>query len=475
MDVFDRGRIDTCLSVGLICLVLGGCARLDWDFVRRDQTASHQASLEALREAELAGRDALDLEACIEIALRNNLALRSAEIQSRVARLERKIAFANFLPAIELQYQDVSWDKQPKSQMLGPFSIPMHDQRMRDTVIQMQMPIFLPAAWYAYSMRTRGAEIGDIVEDYTRQMICLQVTAGYFHVLALEENESALRAQLAAAETLEAQVAAFREEGLVSTWQYEQSRLLVLSRRSALSENDRAAQQARAGLLTVMGLSPLGDLTLSPGTPLHAPDSTLDDLVLEALLNNPRLHIADRQVAIAEDQVRLAITEFLPKLFGFVSRTTTTNSFIAYPDYFMFGASGVMSLFEGFANINEYRAARERKEGAFLAREEAVLTLMTEVLRAHLQLESAQEDRVLADQALVTAASRLTEVEAQWAEGLIDASERLNATAERDVAQAHVTNARFQEQVAIAVLRNLLGESAKTDSIHEEPQWKVAP
>lgn len=465
MRVLYHGKSAKGVLIVFLCLSLGGCARLDWDAVRRDQTASHQSALEAIAGTEQPAQQTLDLDACIVIALRNNLALRSAEIQRRVARLERKIAFANFLPAIELQYQDVSWDRQPKSQMLGPFSVPMHDQRMRDTVIQMQMPIFLPAAWYAYSMRSRGAEIGEIVEEYTRLMISLQVTAGYFHVLALEENDAALEAQLAAAETLERQVDAFREEGLVSQWQHEQARLLLLSRQIARSENARAEEEARAALLTAMGLSPLAEIQLSAATPLEAPALPLEELILEALLNNPRLHIADRQVAIAEDQVRLAITEFLPKLFGFVSRTTTTNSFTAYPDYFMFGASGLLSLFDGFANINEYRAARERKEAAYLAREEAALTLMTEVLRAHLQLESAQETLELADQALAAAASRLTEVEAQWAEGLLDAAERLNAASDRDVAQAHVTNARYQEQVAIAVLRNLLGKAVNDSDV----------
>jgi outer membrane protein TolC len=136
----------------------------------------------------------------------------------------------------------------------------------------------------------------------------------------------------------------------------------------------------------------------------------------------------------------------------------------------MGGVSGVMSLFTGFANVNEYRIARQEKEAAFVEREQACLTVMTEVVRAYLNLENALDDKALADQALAAAEARLREVDAQWQEGLVNGPDKIAAVAERDAAQANVTNARFQEQVVIAALRSVLGTTYMEQEVKSDAE-----
>lgn len=460
------------LYPGLVLLALtaltgAGCATFDGNAAREEQAAVFQQQLADKTEAVVAPDKPLGLDDCLRIALENNLSIKAGDIQARIAKLDKKAAFANFLPELELSFKDVAWEQQPMSQLGGMFTVAMQDKSMRIATVDMQMPIFAPATWLAYNMRARGEEIGGIVADYTRQMICLQIAGLYFQCAALEETQKSFKAQLAAAEELLKQVTAFREEGLVNESQLRQVELMVLARQTSLEKNGRELAQAKTELLAAMGLSPLAEVTFRLEMPLMAPEGSLEDLVWQAMLNNPRLRIEDRKVVIQQDMVKLAITNFLPQLGGFATFEHTSNSYMAFADSLMGGVAGALTLFNGFANINEYKIARQEQEAAFVEREQMCLTVMTEVVRAYLNLQNALDDKALADKALIAAESRLREVDAQWQEGLITGADKVAAVAERDSAQVNAASARFQEQVVIAVLRNVLGATYKGEVKHD--------
>jgi len=339
----------------------------------------------------------------------------------------------------------------------------MHDRRMVNTAIDVQMPIFAPATWFLYAMRQRGLDISKLVTEYTREQIALQVTVLYFHCLALEESERNLESQVAAAEKMREEAGLYWEEGLLTQWQREYAEARALAQRNALEKTKRMQIEARARLSAAMGLSPTADLRLKRDLPLAAPEEALEDLLLQARWSHPTLRISDRNVAIQTNRIRIAIAEFLPKLAGLLNYSNTTNSMMKYADATMLGLGGVMTLFDGFANIREYQIARQEKKSAMVQREEACLTVMLAVIRAHLNLENARGDLVLAEKALAVASGRLTEIEAQSAEGLVKPSDRLSALADRDAAAANATNARFMEQISIATLRNLVGSAYTGD------------
>ncbi len=464
-----RRSVWKCAAALMLPTVLwvSGCATGKWERIRAEQATAFQEEVNARTEAMLADGIALDLEGCVDAALRNNLTIKTAEIRQRIARLERKAAFANFLPQVQLDVKYVTWDRQPQSQMMGLLSVPMHDQDMLNAELSVQMPIFVPAAWYLYAMRRRGEEIGALVTEHTRRQIVLMTTALYFQCVALDAALPALESQVAAAETLEREVRLFFDEGLVTAWQAEQASALALLRRTELEKTRRARRQAGADLLAAMGLSPVAETVLIADTPLEAPDEALEDLIFEALLRNPRLIIADRNVTIQKNRVRLAIAEFLPKLVGILNQSHTSNSFTRYPDATMLGVAGIMTVFKGLENVREYQIARQAREAAYVQREEACFAIMSGVLRAWLNLQNARDELALARKAHEVESARRVEIEAQWREGLVNASDRLEAAARCDIAQMRVTQTAFSEQVRIATLLELLGRPI-TNKEYEE-------
>ena len=196
---------------------------------------------------------------------------------------------------------------------------------------------------------------------------------------------------------------------------------------------------------------------------MNKPEGELQDWILDALLHHPRLAIADRLVEIEKEKTRIAITDFLPMLAGFAARSHTSNSFMAFPYMSAMGFTGLMTLFNGFANVNEYLAARTEQEKAYLAREQESLALMLEVVRAHSHLADAEAQLKLAGAAAEAAKVKLKEETAKMHEGLLRPSEMLNVVAQHDAAQVNAANARYQQQVMTAIAWNVLGATWRGD------------
>lgn len=454
-------------GVALMAVVmLTGCQSFDGEKVRTEHAQEYRQALAERTAETIPPGMALTLDDCIRLALQNNLSVRSAEIQSRIATLDRKIAFANFLPHLDLAYTHYEFD--PTISIELPEAEPMRIERVRSLTWQANVSIFNPATWFLYTMHKRGAEIAELVTDYTRQMTALQVTVAYFQCLSLEETDRALAGELAAAVEVERKLRDLSEEGLVRPWQANQAKVLVQARQIERDRTRRNLQQAKTNLLAMLGLSPLADISLAVQTPLEPPAGDLEDLVIEALLSHPHLRIADRNVEIQKERVKIALADFLPKLFGFVYRPESLEDLAGGSVDWVYGLNGMMTIFNGFANINEYKAAKAHRQDSFLQREQATLSIILEVLRAHLTVMTAQEQVALAAGALEVATERHSETEQQWREGLVSSSELLEAAAERDRARAQAIGARFQYQVSTATLLNVMG---KTRTDYEEPDY----
>jgi len=455
----------TLLTVLLtVTFLFSGCDSFDGDQARIKHAAEFEQSLAEKTAKVLMEDRPLRLEDCTRIALQNNLAVKSSEIQTRIAKLERKISFSNFLPVLDLNYQHTKFDPQLKRKF-GTMEIAMSDQKVQEITWQAQMSIFNPLTWLMYSMHVRGEEIANIAHEYTRQMTVLQVTILYFHCLSLQEVKSALESQLAFASALEEELRAFEEEGLIAEWQAEQAGVMVLARKTDIQRVQRAICQVKADLLSAMGLAPLTDISLEMDMPLQPPQEPLESLITEALISHPEAHIADRQVAIEERKVELSISVFLPTIMGFASYVDSSDSFLKYSNYWMTGLAGTLRVFDGFANINAYKLVREQRKDAYIRREQASLALMIKLVKAYLNMTNAEAEMVLAEKFQGVVSKRFTEIEEKWREGLVSSSEMLNVTAERDSAQMQVMAARFQHQISIATLINSMG---KTDTSVEE-------
>ena len=454
--MIKKNRFNLSMAILMLLSFLAGCSNFDGYSIRKNHIKDYQQQLAKKTNEILLKKESFGLNDCIEVALANSLNVRSSEIQKRISKLERKVSFSNFLPTVNLDYQYTRWDKQPKIKF-GSSAVAMHDQRIRNITWQIQMSIFDPSTWFLYSMHQRGEEIAEIVTKYTKQMTVLEVTTNYYHCLSLKQTDLALQSQLNAAIALEKEIRAFYEEGMATQWQVEQTKVLVLGKEIALDSIRYAIKQVEADLLISMGLSPLADISLDIEHPLEISDKPLEDLIADALISAPQLYIADRSIAIEKEKVKIALVGFFPRLMGFANRTHSSDSFLLYDNFWTYGLAGTMSVFNGFATIDEYKAAKEREKEAFIKREQQTLVLMLEVSKAYLNLEDAKRQSLLAQKVFDASSMHLTEIQEKWHEGLVDSSQMLDVMAEKDATQTQLTSSNFQLQVCTAMLYNVMG------------------
>lgn len=446
------------MKKALLCIIISsvmiyGCASIDdRNAVRHEHIDSFENILKE-RELEYLSRP-LSLYDCMGIAMLENYNVRKAELNRKLARLDRDIAFADFLPGVDASAGLTTWSHQPAA--MG-----MHttDKTTRTFDLAANVPIVRPSLWFMYANRKLGVSTADISAHYVCQSVMLEVAIAYYNCLVAEERITTLESQATAAKSQAERISGLSREGLAAAWQGEQAEYLHLARVIELSVARREYDNCKARLLTSMGLAPTCEIILDKQDLEfdEREEKTLDELVLKALENNPSLSIADHSIVMNENAVRQAITNFLPTLNGFVDFTFTSDSLAAFNKNIYGGFSAAWDLFSGFAHMAEYQAAKTRKKVAELDREALFLSIMSEVIQNVNAVENAMENFRLAEVAYNTSKSKFNDYQNKQKEGLIAINDMLDAQADMDAAQMTLSIAKYQGYLAEVSLRLVLG------------------
>jgi len=437
-----------------------GCAATDFNQERNKHSGEFPKALAEKSQALVKVDEPLDLDSCIKIALDNNLDIKIADIKGKLAGIDRNIAFSYFLPYVDVQVTRLNNDEQQLQKAMGAY-LAMSDQNITQSVISAQLAVFNPQTWFLYSAYKKGEDIQLLVAERVRQAIRLQVTALYMACLSQETSGKAVEASVEQARALVKQMEAFKREGLILTSDLDEAKVFLTSQQNNLQDNHRLQKSTKAELMEAMGLSPLSDISLKGAPSLSIKDEDLTQQIYDALINRPEMKIEDRAIAVKEDQVKIAIAGFFPTIGLFTEYTNSSNSYQYYENIWSYGISGVLSVFDGFADIQKYKAAKQERQQAMIEREQQCLKIMLEVIKARDLLEKAQDMKDLLTKEESASLSNLKEIQAQWDEGLVTASDRLKAVSRKTTADANLTLANYQYQVAAAAMIDVMGLSGK--------------
>jgi len=437
-----------------------GCATTDFNKTRSKHAEEFPKELAQKSQELVKMEEPLDLDSCIKIALDNNLDIKVAEIKGKLATIDRKIAFSYFLPYVDVQVTRLNNDEQQLQKAMGTY-IAMADQNITQSVISAQLAVFNPQTWFLYSAYKKGEDIQLLVAERVRQAIRLQVTALYMACLSQESSGKAIEASVGQAQALVKQMEAFQREGLILKSDLDESKVFLTSQQNNLQDNQRLQKSTKAELMEAMGLSPLSGISLKGAPSLTVKDEDLTQQIYEAMINRPELKISDRNIAVKEDAVKIAIAGFFPTIGLFTEYTNSSNSYQYYENIWSYGISGVLTVFDGFANIQNYKAAKQERQQAMIEREQSCLKIMLEVIKARDLLDKAKDMRTLLSKEADVSSRSLKEIQAQWDEGLVTASDKLKAVSRNATAEANLALVNYQYQVAAASMIDVMGLSGK--------------
>ena len=439
------------------------------------------------RLAALAGREYLEkygktisLDEAVEIAKERNLDLKVKSLEREISSLDRKIAFGNFLPSINVMggYTklddniDLDVDVSELSSSMGSLlhgmgmsvSLPSTmnsrfvDKSFYTFGVSAQIPVFVPSTWYLYSARKKGEKISGLVEDFAEKMMKLQVMGEYYYILALQSERAALENELKSARELENKVKISLKVEAVLPWEYEKAQAFVKMKEYSLNENERDLKNAKMRFMRTLNLNPLEDIELEDEIIFPEEIPSMEDCIYSAVSGNEILKIAETGKDITNDMKKIAVTNFLPKIILGGGYINNSNEILSDPDFLYGNVTGVLSIFNGFKNINEYKKAVRREKIGELKLEKEFMTVVVETAKAYRNLEKAQEMREIANLNFKGEKGRLHQKRAERKVDMIGDEEYFRAVSSYEAAFAMKKKADFQYAMALGSLKIAMGK-----------------
>lgn len=450
-----------------LSLLLVGCSNTQ---VEKEKLVSAQEEREYLEKYGAT----LSLDEVVEIARERNLDLRIKKLESEIATLDKKIAFGNFLPSITLGGSYTRMDDNIDIEMgipkvsipsIGTLPLPssidarLIDENFHTTGVAAQIPIFVPSTWYLYSARQKGEDISKLAESFADKMLQLQVMSEYFYILSLESERDTLINNLKSSQELEKKVEiSLKVEGVLE-WELQKVQALVESQKIALDRNARDLRIAKMNLKRTLNLNMQEDMKLEKIESKEIELPTLEECIYTALNGNEILQIREKGQEINEDLKKIAITNFLPKIVLGGGYINNSNHTLADPDFLFGNVSGVISIFNGFKNINEYKKAVKREKIGELTLEKQFMTTVLEVTKAYENVKTTQELWNMAKLNYEAEVGKLRQRGVERKVEMIGDEEYFKALAEYNTALSLKEKIQYQYELALGALSIAMGEA----------------
>ncbi len=425
--------------------------------------------------------ETLSLDEAVKIARERNLDLRVKALEREIASLDRKIAFGNFLPSINVMGGYTKLDDEIKldvdvSQLssamngilggISPFPLPSFPTTMSSRFVDesfytfgvsAQIPVFVPSTWYLYSARKKGEKISELAEQFADKMLQLQVMGQYYYILALESENNALVNDLKSAKELEKKAKISLKVEAVLPWEVEKAQAFVKMKEFSLNENKRDLETAKMNFMKTLNLNPLDDFALDDEIIFPKELPSLEECIYAAVSGNEILKIAETGKDVSSDIKKIAITNFLPKIILGGGYINNSNDILSDPDFLYGNVSGIISIFNGFKNINEYKKAVRKEKIAELKLEKEFMTVIIETAKAYKNVEKANELRYISSLNFKAEEGRLHQRKAERKVDIIGDEEYFAALSSYEKALSMKKKADFQYEMALGALKIAMG------------------
>ncbi len=355
----------------------------------------------------------LSLEDAVKIALQYNKQLLAILEEKAISKGQETEAISLVLPKIDvsaayshLDHTLVIKDKNVKVTELDNYSLDL----------QVYQPIFHGGALYAgITSAFLACHLSDEQVKGQVQKTIYDAAKAYFDVLLSESlylvNEKAV---ISAKSHLEEVQNKFKE-GLASNYDKIRAEVEVTNFEAELIKQQNRVNLAKTGLLKILGASLKSEINLSSKLHYVSYDMPLDKALQTALLNRPEVLSAALAVGMQEQQLKVARSDWLPKINGFAGyklgkpepQANTTDS---WGKQWSGGINLSWSIFDGLrtkGTVDKGKAlVRQReyqlkniKEMVALNVEQALLSLQDAdalIRSQNLDLKRAQEGLELA-------------------------------------------------------------------------------
>ncbi len=409
----------------------------------------------------------LSLEQALEEALANHHLIREAEELERAAAAEEKSVQAALKPSLAARYQYFRLEDNPYAIFRTNLGVQQVNMGHRGTYtwdVTVTQPLF---TGYALATKKKIASLDVAVSQVQREMAVLDVIkhvkTAYYSVLLAQrfvevagEEVQQLTAHLEDARR-------FYDQGLIPLNDVLKSQVALAQAQQVHVRRQKDLEIASADLNRLLGRNLSRPVRLQDAPVFSGRDQPLEELTAEAVRSRPELNILRLEVQKATEAVRLAASDFYPKVFAVGSYERTGKDPLGEendyrnPDTTAVGVRLDWSVFEWGKTQSQVR----RQRAALKAVEERLAdienSVRLEVKAALGDVQVAEENIQTARKALEQAKENLRMTRLQYQQQVTTVTEVLDARTYLTQAEANYYAAHYGRHIAQAELERAVG------------------
>jgi outer membrane protein len=438
-----------------------------------------EASQDTLKTGNLDQGKVLRLEEAVQIALKRNLQLRASRKATRAASWGVKNAYAQFLPRVDFAFNYLRMDLATVDR--ANIFVDVGRELVKQFAPNEDPNQIRPNAWHdsygssvtvAQPLFTGGALLANLgvahAQDVTAQAnlanteqdVILNTQKAYYEVLKAQELVNVAKSLVESSDehlnSARQKVAAgLRSKTEILRWEVQKA-----NAESYIVRAENALEIARPALNQVLGLELDVNYQVSPveDVDVQVPPEQAQQIDI-ALRRNPAVDVMRANVDLADAQVKVARSNFTPKVSLAYNYSWEANNTLALDSYktWTVGIITQFPIFNGFRDYTELQKAHALKNQMKEVQSDFTRGLELQVKQASAGLKAGKKQMVLVEKALALAEENNRVVEKSYDVGLASNLDYLDAQNALNQARWDYVDAKYDYLLAKATLARIMG------------------
>jgi len=411
---------------------------------------------------------ALTLAEAVQLALNKNPEFASAQQRVTAARAALRQADATFWPHVRVSENYAASDNPVQAFMMtlnqrafslnADFNHPDNTENL-NTKLLATYPLYNGGSDLAARQAARlGAEARANSTDAARNDLVFEVTRSFYTIGKARRFVSAAEAAVASMDSNRSLASNRFVQGTVLKNDLLDADVRLAEARENLVLASNALAISEIIFRNVLGVGETGNVT-AVEVEFHAPPDSVTGP--PDISPRPELLAAQKVVAAAERQVRVAVGGHLPRVNAFGSYDLDSADTRRFEDSWLAGVSVELDVFDGFLTRGKVAEARANLDAAREELRRTELALQLEAREAQLNLQEARARLETSGQTVSQAEESEQITKARYGNGLALLTQLLDADTALTSARQRRVAAEADYEIARAALDKALGRGWK--------------
>lgn len=403
-----------------------------------------------------AGPDKLTLQHCIETALRNQPAIRSAREQVNAGQGRVTQAASPYYPRITAS------TGHEESHVVG--GQVQSVSRSNTTSVSVNQVLYdFGRTGNALDATRSALQAAEFEEQRVMQDTVLNVKQAYYALLAAQKLVLLAQKTVEQADNHLKQADAFFRSGSKPRFEVTRAEVEVNNAKLSMINAKNTVRLRTIGLYNAMGIDPGGDLLIEDVLSAPVSSPTIEQALAEAVKSRPELLRAEADIQAARARIKAEESTYLPTLsangsYSWANGSTSMGTFkLDVQDSWNAGVMLSMPLFEGWLTQGKVSEARANLHALEAQGQTFRRSVLIELNQAYADIESA-EARIAVMQSLLKKADESLELaQGRYAAGVGTYIEITDAQVAAVNAETDHVQALYDYQLAAARLVKAMG------------------